>query len=124
MLILKRITLQIVTLLFLTHVTALAQESTGLLREFPFASGESRQETDEIETDRDSFTPATGVVGKNRLVLESAYSFIDNRNVPETHSLPELVARYGISENIELRFGYNYEVGGAGNPVSGWTFCH
>lgn len=119
MLSLKRITLQIATFLFVAHVTALAQESTGLLSESLFSRGESRQETDEIETDRDSFTPATGVVGKNHLVLESAYSFIDNRNVPETHSLPELVARYGISENVELRFGYNYEVGGAGNPVSG-----
>ncbi len=47
------------------------------------------------------------------------YSFIDNRNVPETHSLPELIARYGITEAIELRLGYNYEVGGAGSPVSG-----
>ncbi len=85
----------------------------------PFDEAAEGQDDDEIETDRDSFTPATSVVGKTRLVVESAYSFIDNRAVPETHSLPELVARYGISENIELRFGYNYEVGGAGNPVSG-----
>ena len=77
------------------------------------------EEEDEIETDRDSFTPATSVVGCRRFVIESAYSFIENRDVPETHSLPEIVARYGISENVELRFGYNYEVGGAGNPISG-----
>lgn len=77
------------------------------------------EEQDEIETDRDSFTPATTVVGKGNLVLESAYTFIDNRNVPETHSYPEIVTRYGISENIELRVGWNYEIGGAGNPVSG-----
>lgn len=74
---------------------------------------------DEIETDRDSFTPATSVVGCRRLVIESAYSFIDNRRVPETHSLPEIVARYGITNEIELRFGYNYEVGGAGSSVAG-----
>ncbi|MEW4456009.1 transporter [Bremerella sp. JC817] len=76
-------------------------------------------EESEIETDRDSFTPATSVVGKNWLVVESAYTFIDNRGVPETHSYPEIVTRYGITENIELRLGWNYEVGGAGNPVSG-----
>ena len=82
-------------------------------------STDIEQSEDEIETDRDSFTPATSVVGRRRVVIESAYSFIDNRHVPETHSLPELVARYGISERIELRLGCNYEVGGAGNPTSG-----
>ncbi len=59
------------------------------------------------------------MVGRRRIVIESAYSFIDNRNVPETHSLPEVVARYGISDMIELRLGFNFEVGGAGNPISG-----
>ena len=76
------------------------------------------EEEDEIETDRDSFTPATTVAGWHRLIVESAYSFIDNRRVPETHSLPELVVRYGVADWIELRFGANYEVGGAGNPIS------
>ena len=80
-----------------------------------------KEEKDEIETDRDSFTPATTVVGRKRLVIESSYSFIDNRTVPDTNSLPEVIGRYGISDMIELRFGYNYEVGGAGNPISGNT---
>ncbi len=79
---------------------------------------EAEEEPDEIETDRDSFTPAVTVVGRRRLVLESAYTFLDNRRVPETHSLPELLVRYGATEWLELRFGTNYEVGGAGNPVS------
>ncbi len=72
----------------------------------------------ELETDRDAFTPATSVVGKRLIVVESSYSFIDNRNVADTNSLPELLVRYGISERIELRFGWNYEVGGA-EDVSG-----
>ena len=76
-------------------------------------------EEDEIETDRDSFTPSTSVVGHGRFVFEAAHSFIDNRGVPETHSFPEIITRYGISENIELRVGWNYEVGGAGSPISG-----
>lgn len=74
--------------------------------------------TEEIETDRDSFTPATSLVGRDRVILESAYSFIDNRRVYDTHSLPEIVLRYGIIERCELRFGTNYEIGGAGNPIS------
>jgi hypothetical protein len=78
------------------------------------------QEAEEpIETDRDSFTPATVTAGAGRLILESGYSFIDNRGVPETHSFPELIARYGVSDWFELRLGSNYEVGGAANAVSG-----
>jgi hypothetical protein len=72
-----------------------------------------------LETDRDSFTPSTMTVGACRAIVEAAYSFIDNRDVKETHSYPELLVRYGIDEDIELRLGGNYEVGGAGNDVSG-----
>ena len=58
-----------------------------------------------IETDRDSFTPATTTVGACRTVVEAAYSFIDNRRVKETHSYPELLVRFGVDEDIELRLG-------------------
>ena len=33
--------------------------------------------------------------------------------------VPELVTRYGVTDNIELRIGWNWEVGGAGNPITG-----
>jgi len=82
-------------------------------------NSESSDEEDEIETDRDSFTASTKVAKVGRLIVESSYSYIDNRNVHDTHSLPELLLRYGITERAEFRFGYNYEVGGAGNPISG-----
>lgn len=72
-----------------------------------------------IETDRDSFTPATTTVGRRRMVIESAYTFIDNRTRLDTHSYPELLMRYGLTERFEARLGWNYEVGGAGNPASG-----
>lgn len=71
-----------------------------------------------LETDRDSFTPATTIVGQGRSIVESAYSFIDNRRAPDTHSFPELVIRHGLTERIELRLGWNYEAGGGGNVVS------
>lgn len=77
------------------------------------------EEPDEIETDRDSFTPAITTAGRRRLIVESAYTFIDNRRVKETHSYPELILRYGLTDRIELRLGWNYEVGGAGNDVAG-----
>ncbi len=66
---------------------------------------EAGRERDEIETDRDSFTPATTIAGWRRLIVESAYSFIDNRGVKETHSYPELLLRYGLTERLELRLG-------------------
>ena len=74
---------------------------------------------DPIETDRDSFTPSTRTVERERWVLESSYSFVDNRSKAETHSFPELLMRYGLTKRIELRFGGNYEVGGEGADVSG-----
>ena len=75
--------------------------------------------TGEIETDRDSFTPATTTAGRGRLIIESAYSFSDNSIGFETHSLPELVTRYGVTDRIELHLGWNYEVGGASSSFSG-----
>src|SRR5262245_18472084 len=74
---------------------------------------------DHIETDRDSFTPATTTAPRGRWIVESAYSFLDNRRTAETHSFPELVMRYGLTERLELRLGWNFEVGGGGNVVSG-----
>jgi len=80
--------------------------------------GEAYEEEDEIETDRDSFTPATTTAGYRRMIVESAWSFIDNRHVPDTNSLPELVTRYGINDWLELRLGWNWEAGGAANSIS------
>jgi hypothetical protein len=90
----------------------------------PFAfeepsQGEGEPEERELETDRDAFTPATSTAGDDLTIVESSYSFIDNRRVAETHSLPELLVRRGISDRIELRLGWNYEVGGTGDIVSG-----
>ena len=74
---------------------------------------------DKIETDRDAFTPSTKTTPLNRLILESSYSFIDNRGAPDTNSFPELLFRYGLLKRLELRLGWNYEAGGGGNVVSG-----
>jgi hypothetical protein len=82
-------------------------------------TGERPEGGDEIETDRDSFTPATVIAGRGRLILETAYSFIDNRGFKETHSFPEAILRYGLTDRLELRLGWNAEIGGGGNSVSG-----
>lgn len=80
---------------------------------------ESGGERSEWETDRDSFTPSTKTAGRRRWIVESAYSFIDNRRSAETHSFPEFLARRGITDRLEVRLGWNYEVGGASNGISG-----
>lgn len=72
-----------------------------------------------IETDRDSITPSTRTTDPGFWIIESSYTFVDNRTTPEKHSFPELLFRYGLSDRIELRFGANYEVGGEGAAVSG-----
>jgi hypothetical protein len=104
---------------------AMANGSAGRSSEVPEArsseSSEAESEEDHIETDRDSFTPATTTVRPGRIVLETAYTFQDNRDVAETHSFPEFLARIGITKRLELRVGWNYEVGGAANSASGTT---
>jgi hypothetical protein len=100
------------------HVTA-QEPSAEPASESPNIERGERRGADEIETDRDSFTPATTTAGRCRLIVESAYSFLDNRDVKETHSFPELVLRYGLTERIEMRLGWNYEVGGVGNDITG-----
>ncbi len=72
----------------------------------------------ELETDREAFTPATSTAGKNLWIVESSYSYIDNRDTPDTNSFPELLVRYGLTDRVELRLGWNYEAGGGGNVVS------
>ncbi len=76
---------------------------------------------DALETDRDSFTPSTRTVERGRWIAESSYSFIDHRRVYETHSFPELLLRFGWLERVELRLGFNYEVGGGGDPNSAFA---
>ncbi|HWB00923.1 MAG TPA: hypothetical protein VG713_20670, partial [Pirellulales bacterium] len=98
--------------------TAIAQpELFG--RRSAFAEAPEEDDEKELETDRDAFTPATSIVGRRNTVVESSYSFINNRIVADTDSLPELLVRHGVSERFEFRIGWNYEVGGSSDVVSG-----
>ena len=47
--------------------------------------------------------------------MESAYSFLDNGGVKETHSFPELLFRYGLTERLRdsPAFGIGLEEWGA-----------
>ena len=105
---------------------ALAQERTNITTLFILEPSQrllfvDRSTESEFETDRDAFTPSTRAAGRGCWIGESSYSLIDHRHVPETHSFPELLLRYGISERIEVRLGYNIEIGGGGNAHSGFV---
>jgi hypothetical protein len=64
-----------------------------------------------IETDRDSFTRSPRVVEYSSWVLEGSYSFLDQNAEYEGHTFPDLLLRYGVAERLELRLGWNYEIG-------------
>lgn len=72
------------------------------------------REREELETDRDAFTFAPTTAGGGTSILETSYSFLDNRIGPETHSVPEVLVRRGLGDRVEARLGFNYEAGGPG----------
>jgi Putative MetA-pathway of phenol degradation len=80
---------------------------------------EAEEDEEPIETDRNSFTFATVTPGPGRLIVESAYSYINIGQEGAKHSFPETVFRYGIGDRLELRLGYNYEIGRASNVAEG-----
>lgn len=64
-----------------------------------------------LETDRPDFTEASSTVGRGVLQLESGYTFsFDDEAGTRTrsHTFPEALFRYGISDNVELRLVWNY----------------
>jgi hypothetical protein len=68
-----------------------------------------------IETERHDFTQSTKTVGRGVVQLESGYTFFykDYEDEIETsHTAPEMLLRFGLSDDIEFRLRYSY----------GWTF--
>jgi hypothetical protein len=64
-----------------------------------------------IETERHDFTQSAITVGRGVFQVESGYSYFykDSRGTIEgSHTGPEMMLRYGISEDIEVRLRWNY----------------
>lgn len=119
-----------VYLVVAVNINAEAQESksfSSMLLEWPELGREAGSEFDPdeeereefIETDRNSFTFAPFTPGRGRLIIESAYSYINIDQEGPKHSFPETVFRYGVGDRLELRFGYNYELGRASEVAEG-----
>ncbi len=64
-----------------------------------------------IETERHDFTQSTKTVGRGVVQVESGYSYFykdaDNE-IEGSHTTPEMLVRFGLSDNIEFRLRYSY----------------
>jgi hypothetical protein len=83
--------------------------SSAFGQEFEDAGFEA--EENPIETDRNSFTRSPRVVERSRWVVEGAYTFLAQDAAYDGHLLPDLLVRYGITDRLELRAGWTYEIG-------------
>ena len=64
-----------------------------------------------IETDRHDFTQSTKTVGYGVVQFEAGYSYFQKNEELDTeksHTTPELMLRYGLTEDIEFRLRWNY----------------
>ena len=75
-------------------------------------------EFQELDTDRDAFTPATTTTKVGTVLTEASYVWIDNRGLPATNSFPELLVRFGVRERFEWRCGFNIEQNAGGSVVT------
>lgn len=72
---------------------------------------------DPIETERKMFTPTTNTIGSHVVMFESSYTFFDKRDERDVHSYPESLIRFGLSEVIETRLGWNFETEGESTEI-------
>lgn len=94
-------------------------DAPGSWLEWESSENNEAEKDEPLETDRDSFTFATTTVGRGRTIVEVSSSQIDNRRTPDTNSYPEMITRYGLTERLELRLGWNFEAGGGGDVSNG-----
>lgn len=80
---------------------------------------EEPEEEEPFETERAAFTPRTRTIKRGHLGLESSYTFLRPREAKNRHSFPELLLRYGLTDRVELRAGWNQEVGGSELDTTG-----
>jgi hypothetical protein len=64
-----------------------------------------------IETERHDFTQSAITVGRYVVQLESGYTYFykdTDEEIEASHTLPEMMLRLGLSEDIEFRLRWNY----------------
>lgn len=63
-----------------------------------------------LVTDRPDFTESTETIPEGHLQIESGYTFTYNRQGgtrTTDHTAPEMLWRIGVTDNVELRFGWS-----------------
>ena len=105
--------------------------SSDLESEFEFENGiENESENERIETERHDFTQSTTVVRRGRTQVEFGYTFFQNSGeteIEDSHTTPELLLRFGLTDKIEFRLRYNEvwqfgEEDRAGSEDLRWSF--
>lgn len=64
-----------------------------------------------IETERHDFTQSTKTVGRGVFQIESGYSYFykdQDEEIEGAHTTPEMLLRFGLSDDIEFRLRYSY----------------
>ena len=85
------------------HLSRLFGSQESWIREDPYE--------EPIETDRHDFTQSPKTVGRRVAQLEFGYLYLYNDadgEVEHTHVTPEMMFRYGLAENVEVRMRWNY----------------
>jgi hypothetical protein len=57
-----------------------------------------------LVTDRPDFTESSSSVGKGYLQFESGFTFVEFEGGTDVATIPEILARWGVTERLELRF--------------------
>lgn len=82
------------------------------LRCFPYGTSTRDPYEERIETERHDFTQSTKTVGRRVLQVEAGYSYFykdENDEIENTHTTPEGLIRYGLSDDIEFRMRWSYD---------------
>lgn len=81
------------------------------LLSFPRGTCRRNPYEERMETERHDFTQSTTTVGRGVFQVESGYLYLykdAHGEVESSHSTPEMLLRYGLSDDIEVRLRWNY----------------
>jgi hypothetical protein len=81
------------------------------LRCFPFGTCERDPYEERIETERHDFTQSTTTVGRGVAQIEAGYSYFyldEHDEIERSHTTPECLLRWGLSDDIEFRLRWTY----------------
>ena len=85
-------------------------QTSGALFEDVLYGESTSEQRERIETERHDFTQSTKILRQGDAQVEFGYTYFSSDEGPESsdaHATPELLFRYGLTEDIEIRLRYN-----------------